>query len=66
MDEGKLSYRLLSGPDDHAFCVRISAALTDGYRLHGGPAATVTAEGQVIVAQAVVLDDAVDKRGALR
>ena len=50
MSEGKLSYKLLSGPDDHAFCERISAALADGYRLHGGPAATVTADGQVIVA----------------
>jgi hypothetical protein len=66
MSEGKLSYKLLSGPDDHAFCERISAALADGYRLHGGPAATVTADGQVIVAQAVVLDSAVDERGALQ
>jgi hypothetical protein len=66
MAEEKLSYKLLSGPDDHAFCERISAALADGYRLHGGPAATVTPAGQVIVAQAIVLDGAVDERGAQR
>ncbi len=66
MSEGKLSYKLLTGPDDHAFCERISAALAEGYRLHGGPAAAVTADGQVIVAQAVVLDRAVDEHGARR
>jgi len=66
MSEGKLSYKLLTGPDDHAFCERIRAALAEGYRLHGAPAATVTSEGQVVVAQAVVLDGAVDERGALR
>lgn len=65
MSEDKLRYRLLTGPDDHAFCARISSALADGYRLHGGPAATVRPDGQVIVAQAVVLDSAVDERGAL-
>lgn len=49
-----LRYRLLTGPDDRSFCERVSAALADGYRLHGGPA--VTFDGtQVIAAQAVVL-----------
>ena len=49
-----LRYRVLTGPDDHAFCVRVSVALEEGYRLHGGPA--LTFDGQrVIVAQALVL-----------
>jgi hypothetical protein len=49
-------YRLLTGPDDAEFCRRVSAALAEGYRLHGSLA--VTFDGQrVIVAQAVVLDD---------
>jgi hypothetical protein len=53
----RLRYRVLTGPDDRAFCERVSAALDDGYRLHGGPA--VTFDGaRVIVAQAVVLDRA--------
>ena len=51
----RLRYRLLSGPDDRAFCERVSAALADGYRLYGGPAVTFNGE-RVIVAQAVVLD----------
>jgi len=51
----RLRYRLLSGPDDRAFCERVSAALADGYRLWGGPAVTFNGE-RVIVAQAVVLD----------
>lgn len=52
-----LRYRVLTGPDDRAFCERVSAALDAGYRLHGAP--TVTFDGaRVIVAQAVVLREA--------
>ncbi len=51
-----LKYRLLTGPDDHAFCERVSKALEDGYRLHGSPAITFNGE-TAIVAQAVVRDD---------
>ena len=50
----RLSYRLLSGPDDLAFCERVSAVLAEGYVLHGGPAATFDGT-RVVVAQAVVL-----------
>jgi hypothetical protein len=50
-----LRYRVLTGPDDRAFCERISAALDDGYLLHGGPALTFDGS-RVIVAQALVLD----------
>lgn len=52
--DDRLRYRLLTGPDDRTFCERISAALAEGYELHGGPAATFDGE-RVIVAQAVVL-----------
>jgi hypothetical protein len=50
----RLAYRVLTGPDDRAFCERVSAALADGYALHGGPAITFNGE-RVVVAQAVVL-----------
>ncbi len=53
-----LKYRLLTGPDDHAFCERVSKALDDGYRLHGSPAITFNGE-RAIVAQAVVRDTAI-------
>ena len=33
-------YRVLTGPDDAAFCHRVSEAIALGYRLHGGPAVT--------------------------
>ncbi|PNH81908.1 hypothetical protein CXZ05_15535 [Arthrobacter sp. AFG20] len=56
--EEKLSYRLITGPDDRAFCERISAALAEGYVLHGSPAATYNGTG-VIVAQAVILPAAI-------
>lgn len=52
-DEQPLRYRVLTGPDDRSFCERVSAALDDGYRLHGGPALTFDGS-RVIVAQAVV------------
>jgi hypothetical protein len=46
-------YRVLTGPDDAAFCHRVSAALNLGYVLHGSPALTFNGQ-QVIVAQAVI------------
>lgn len=55
-DEAPLRYRVLTGPDDKAFCARVSEALENGYRLHGGPALTYNGD-RVIVAQAVVLED---------
>lgn len=56
-DIPRLRYRLLTGPDDQAFCTRVSQALDEGYQLHGGPAATFDGT-RVVVAQAVVLPDA--------
>ncbi len=53
----KLRYRVLTGPDDRNFCERISAALDDGYELHGSPSITCNGE-TVIVAQALVLPPA--------
>lgn len=50
----KLSYRLITGPDDRTFCERISDALQDGYELYGSPSIT-RERGQNYVAQAVVL-----------
>lgn len=46
-------YRLLTGPDDAAFCRRVSEALALGYVLYGSPAATFDGE-RVIVAQAII------------
>ncbi|MCO4256223.1 DUF1737 domain-containing protein [Pseudarthrobacter cellobiosi] len=56
--EEKLSYRLVTGPDDRSFCERISTALAEGYVLHGSPAATSNG-GKVIVAQALILPSAI-------
>jgi len=46
-------YRILTGPDDAAFCRRVSEALAIGYCLYGSPAATFDGE-HVVVAQALV------------
>ncbi len=63
MDE-RLPYRLLTGPDDAEFCRRVSAALAEGYRLHGGPALTYDGE-RIVVAQAVVLASGFEERGVV-
>ncbi|WP_434317536.1 DUF1737 domain-containing protein [Leifsonia sp. P73] len=52
--DASLPYRLLTGPDDTAFCKRVSDALAEGYQLYGSPALTFDGE-QVIAAQAVIL-----------
>jgi hypothetical protein len=46
-------YRVLTGPDDDAFCHRVSDAIALGYRLHEGPALTFDGE-RAIVAQALI------------
>lgn len=56
--EERLSYRLITGPDDRNFCERISTALAEGYVLHGSPAATFNGSS-VIVAQALILPAAI-------
>jgi hypothetical protein len=51
--DGLPVYRILTGPDDAAFCHRVSAALALGYKLYGSPAATFDGKN-VIVAQAMI------------
>ena len=46
-------YRLLTGPDDVAFCRRVSEALALGYQLYGSP--TMACNGvTVVVGQALI------------
>jgi hypothetical protein len=56
--EARLAYRLFTGGDDRAFCERVSAALAEGYVLHGSPSATFNGSS-VVVAQALVLPAAI-------
>lgn len=51
--DGLPTYRLLTGPDDAAFCCRVSEALALGYKLYGSPAAAFNGK-DVIVAQALI------------
>jgi hypothetical protein len=55
----RLRYRLITGPDDAAFCARVSDLVAEGYRLHGSPALTFNGT-QVIAAQALVLPESAD------
>ncbi|MDH6224288.1 DUF1737 domain-containing protein [Streptomyces sp. MJP52] len=51
--DGLPVYRVLTGPDDSAFCRRVSEAIALGYALYQGPALTFDGE-RVIVAQALL------------
>ena len=54
---GFTAYRMLTGPDDAAFCRRVTEALAAGWRLHGSPALTFDpASGRAICGQAIVKD----------
>ena len=53
----RLVYRLLTGTDDREFCERVSKAISAGYSLYGSPSIAVR-DGQVVTAQAVILEDA--------
>ncbi|MGL4324373.1 MAG: DUF1737 domain-containing protein [Beijerinckiaceae bacterium] len=47
-------YRFITGPDDSAFCHRVSDALSKGWTLHGSPQLTFDAvRGVVMCGQAV-------------
>jgi len=48
-------YRYLTGPDDAAFCHRITEAINRGWQLYGSPTLTYNAETkQVICGQALI------------
>ncbi len=50
-------YRYLTGPDDAAFCHRVSAALSRGWVLFGHPTLTYDEKTQrVICGQAIIKD----------
>ncbi|MDB5904163.1 MAG: hypothetical protein JWM26_3041 [Betaproteobacteria bacterium] len=51
--DGLPVYRVLTGPDDAAFCRRVSDTLALGYLLYGAPAVTFN-NTNVIVAQALI------------
>lgn len=51
------AYRLITGPDDSAFCHRVTRALNNGWVLYGSPALTFdTAQGHAVCGQAVCKD----------
>ena len=48
-----IAYRLLTGPDDAAFCHKVTEALSRGWQLHGSPAYAMGPDGMARCAQAV-------------
>ena len=48
-----MAYRLLTGTDDDAFCIRVSDAVKAGWELYGNPTISVSGD-RVVTAQAVI------------
>lgn len=55
-DRPRKCYRFLTGPDEAAFCQRVSDALADGYVLYGDPVMLLE-DGVRIVGQAICLPE---------
>ena len=51
--DGLPRYRILTGPDDDAFCHRVSQAIELGYALYGSPS-LATNGASVIAGQALI------------
>ena len=50
-------YRFIAGPDDSAFCHRVTKAVSNGWKLHGSPNMSFHAgEGVTICGQAITKD----------
>jgi len=59
--DGRLVDRFRTGPDDPAFCERVSKALEEGWKLYGPPSITWHPEEHCgYLAQAVVWGGALD------
>ena len=60
-------YRYLTGPDDAAFCERVTEALNHGWSLYGDPTLTYDAERKrVVCGQAIVKEVAGDYEPGLK
>ena len=51
-------YRFITGPDESAFCHRVTAALNKGWSLHGSPSLTFDpVQGRAICGQAASVQE---------
>ncbi|MDQ7246321.1 DUF1737 domain-containing protein [Dongia sedimenti] len=54
-------YRYITGPDDAAFCHRITAMLNKGWFLYGAPTLTYDAEQKRVVCGQAITKDVADR-----
>ena len=62
-NDTKKAYRYLTGPDDAAFCQRVSDALREGWVLYGPTQMQVDPQGNRHCGQAVVLPEFLPQNG---
>jgi len=50
-------YRMITGPDDSAFCDRITKAISEGWELHGSASLSFDpVKGRTMCGQAIIKD----------
>jgi hypothetical protein len=55
-------YRYLTGPDDAAFCHRVTQALNKGWLLYGQPTLTYDAEHKRVICGQAITKDVPDRQ----
>ena len=55
-------YRYLTGPDDAAFCHRITEALNRGWQLYGSPTLTYDPETKRVVCGQAIIKEIKEKK----
>ena len=56
-----IAYRYLTGPDDAAFCHRVTDMLNKGWLLYGSPTMTYDAEKKRVICGQVITKDVPDR-----
>lgn len=58
MKPGRMTlYRFLTGPDDSAFCKKVSKALNSGWQLYGQPTLTFDGKEKRVICGQVVMKE---------
>jgi hypothetical protein len=57
-----IAYRYITGPDDAAFCHRVTEMLNKGWLLYGAPTLTYDAEQKRVICGQAITKDVPDRK----